>query len=163
LGTELDGVAVVVFAFDESLFGLLAAGDVDDGDGDSDDLVYFVARGLVGDEDGAGHGGAMGVGIADFEADVGDAVERAEEIGLALTEFLRHHFGDVAAEVRGDWKVVHLCEALVDTDVAQVAIEVAESDGDAVVDGIELGEALGGESFEAQRKSGTCGCRMRFR
>ena len=46
LGTEFDGVTVVVFAFDEGLFGLLAAGDIDDRDGDADDLVDFVARGL---------------------------------------------------------------------------------------------------------------------
>ena len=47
---------------------------------------------------------------------------------------------------------MHFGKALVDTDEAQVAIEVAEADRDAIVDGIELGEALGGESFETQRK-----------
>jgi hypothetical protein len=104
----------------------------------------------------------MRVGIADFEAHVGYAVERAEEVGLALGELLGDDLGDVAAEVRGDGKVVHLGEALVDTDVAQVAIEIAEADGDAVVDGIELGEPLGGERFEAQRKRGVRGCRMEF-
>ncbi len=156
-GTELDGVAVVVFAFDEGLFGLLAAGDVDNGDGDSDDLVDFVAGGLKGDEDGARDGGAMWGGGADFEAGVGYAFERAQEVGLALREFFGDDFGDVAAEVRGDGEVVHLGEALVHADEAEVAIEVAEADGDAVVDGVELGEALGGESFEAQRKVGVGG------
>jgi hypothetical protein len=149
LGTEFDGVAIVVLAFDEGLLSQLAAGDVDDRDGDSDNLVDFVARGLIGDEDGARHGRSMRVGIADFEAGVGYAVERAQEVGLALGEFLGDDLGDMAAEVRGDGKVVHLGEALVHADVAQVAIEVAEADGDAIVDGIELGESLGGQSFEA--------------
>ena len=52
-GIEFDGVAVVIFAFDEGLFGSLAEGDVDDGDGDADDLVDLVTGGLVGDEEGA--------------------------------------------------------------------------------------------------------------
>ena len=65
------------------------------------------------------------------------------------------------AEVRGDGKVVYLGEALVDADETQVAIEKAEADGDAIVDGVELGEALGGESFEAQRQVGVGGCGAR--
>ncbi len=46
--------------------------------------------------------------------------------------------------MRGDGEVVHLGEALVDADEAEIAIEEAEADGDAVVDGVELGESLGG-------------------
>ena len=53
LGVEFDGVTVVIFAFDEGLFGLLAPGDIDDGDGDADDLIDLVPCGLVGDEEGA--------------------------------------------------------------------------------------------------------------
>ena len=60
-------------------------------------------------------------------------------------------FGDVAAEVGGDGEIVHLGEAFVDADVTEVAIEEAEADGDSVVDGVELGEALGGK---ASRRSG---------
>jgi hypothetical protein len=52
LGVEFDGVTIVVFAFGEGLFGLFPSGDIDDGDGDSDDLVGFVAGGLEGDEKG---------------------------------------------------------------------------------------------------------------
>jgi hypothetical protein len=163
LRTEFDGIAIVVLAVDEGLFCLLAASDIDDADGDSDDLVYFVAGRLVRDEDGAGHTRPMRVGIAHFKAGVGYTVERTEEVGLALRKFLRDDFGDVAAKVGGDGKVVHLCEALVDTHVAQVAIEITESDRDAVIDRIELGESLGGESLEAQRESGSRGGRVGFR
>ena len=53
LGTELDGVAIVVFTFGEGLFSLFATGDVDQRDGDADDLIDLVAGGLIGDEKGA--------------------------------------------------------------------------------------------------------------
>ena len=49
---------------------------------------------------------------------------------------------------------MYLGEALVDADVAEVAIDKAEADGNTVVNGVELGEALGGESFEAERLAG---------
>ena len=85
------------------------------------------------------------------------------EIWLPVGELLRtEDFGDVTSEVGGDGEIVYLCEALVDADVAEVAIEEAEADGNAVVDGVELGEALGWESFEAQRKVGVGGWRMMF-
>ena len=83
LGVEFDSVAVVVFALGECLFGLLAAGDVDDRHGDADDLVDLVARGLIGDEQGAGCAGLVRVGDDDLKAGVGFAVERAQEIRLA--------------------------------------------------------------------------------
>jgi hypothetical protein len=162
LRTEFNGIAVVVFAFNEGLFGLLAAGDVDDGDGDSDDLVYFVAGWLIRDEDGAGQARPMRVGVADFETGMGYAVERTEEIGLALRELFRNDLGDVAAEVRGDGEIVHLGETPVHADVTQVAIKIAESDGDAIVNSIELGKALGGKSFKSQRKSGIRSRRLGF-
>jgi hypothetical protein len=54
-------------------------------------------------------------------------------------------------------EIVYLGEALVDADVAEVAIDETEADGDTVVDGVELGEALGGESFEAERLAGVGG------
>ena len=89
LGIEFDGVAVVVFAFGEGLFGLFAAGDVDDRHGDTDDLVHLVARGLIGDEQGAGRVGLVRVGNEDLKAAVGFAVERTQEIRLAFEEICR--------------------------------------------------------------------------
>src|SRR5207248_3280177 len=74
-GTEFDGVAIVVFAFGEGLFGLFAAGDVDQRDGDADDLVRLVARGLIGDEKGAHEVRLMGVGTAGLEFAVALALE----------------------------------------------------------------------------------------
>jgi hypothetical protein len=147
----------VDFAFDERLFGLLATSDIDDGDGDADDLVGLVAGGMKGDEVGALFVEGVGVGVADFEAGTGFAFESAAEVGFTEWEDGRHDLGDVAAEMGGDWEMVHLGEALVDADVAEVAVDEAEADGDAVVDGVELGEALGRESFEAEGKRGI-GC-----
>jgi hypothetical protein len=60
----------------------------------------------------------------------------------------------MTAEVGCDGEIVYLSEPLVDADVAEVAIDKAEADRDTVVDGVELGEALGGESFEAERLAG---------
>ncbi len=77
-------MTVVVFAFGESFFGVSCGGDIDDGDGDADDLVDFVARGLIGDEEGARCAGPVRVGKADFKACVWFAVEGAQEIRLAL-------------------------------------------------------------------------------
>ena len=74
-GTELDGVAVVVFAFDEGLFGLFAAGDVDQRDGDADDLIGLVAGGLIGDEKGAYEVRLMRIGTSGFEFAVTLALE----------------------------------------------------------------------------------------
>ena len=77
------------------------------------------------------------------------------EVWLPFGELFRtEHLGDVAAQVGCDGEIVYLGEALVDADVAKVAIEKAEADGDTVVNGVELGEALGGESFEAERLAG---------
>jgi len=99
----------------------------------------------------------VGIGVADFEVVSDLAVECALEIGLAKGEDGGHDLGDIAAEVGGYGDVMHLGEALVDADVAEVAIDEAEADRDTVVDGVELGEALGGESFEAEREGGV-GC-----
>jgi hypothetical protein len=157
LGVELDGVTVVVFTLGESLLGLFSAGDIDDGDGDSDDLVGLVAGGVEGDEMSALFVEGIGVRVADFEVVAGFAVECAEEVGFAEGEDGWHDLGDIAAEVRGYGEMMHFGEAFVDADVAQVAINEAETDGDPVVDGVELGETLGGESFETQREGGV-GC-----
>ena len=72
------------------------------------------------------------------------------------------YLGDVAVEVRGDGDVVHVGEALVDAYVTEIAIEEAETDGDTVIDGIELGEALGRKRFEAEREAGFGCCGARF-
>jgi hypothetical protein len=58
--------------------------------------------------------------------------------------------------------MVHLSEALVDADIPQVSIDEGEPDGNSIVDGIELGEALGGQGFKAQGKAGFrhCGARL---
>jgi hypothetical protein len=68
----------------------------------------------------------------------------------------------MAAEVRGDRQIVHLCETFIHTDVTQVAIKVAESDGNAIVNSIKLGKTLGGESFKAERKGGIRSRRLGF-
>jgi hypothetical protein len=147
----------VVFTFGERLFCLLAAGDIDDGDGDADDLVRLIARGVKRDETSAFFAVGVGVRVADLEAVAGFAVKRAEEIRFTLREHGGHDLGDVSTEMSGDGKVVHLRKAFVDADVAEVAIDEAETDGRAVVDGVELGEALGGQGFEAQGKACVCG------
>jgi hypothetical protein len=152
LRIEFDGVAIVVFAFDERFFGLLAASDVDDRDRDADDLVGLVASGMKGDEVGAFFVKGVGVRVTDFEAGTSIAFKGAVKIGFADRVYGRHDLRDVTAEVGCDGDVMHLCEALVDADIAQIAIDEAETDGDAVVDGVELREALSGESFEAEGK-----------
>ena len=131
-------------------------GDVDDGDGDADDLVDLVAGRLIGDEMGiallAGFG--VGIGIADFEAGGGFALEGAKEKGFALVIDGGKDFRDVAAQVGGDGEMVDLGEAFVDADVAEVMVEETEADGDSVIDGVELGKALGGKGLEAERETG---------
>jgi hypothetical protein len=100
----------------------------------------------------------MRIGTAGLEFAVALAVERVLEIWLPFGEFFgTEHLGDVTAEVGCDGEIVYLGEPLVDADVAEVAIEKAEADGDTVVDGVELGEALGGESFKAERLGGVGG------
>ena len=94
----------------------------------------------------------VGIGVADFEVATGFTVECALEIGLAERKDGWHDLGDIAAKVSGYGKVVHLGKALVDADVAQVAIDEAKPDGDAVVYGVELGEALCGKGL----KTGHC-------
>src|ERR1700733_2203320 len=66
LRIEFDCVAVMVFAFGEGLFGLLAASDIDNRDGDADDLVGFIARRLVRSEEGACDAWITRIGIVDF-------------------------------------------------------------------------------------------------
>jgi hypothetical protein len=156
VGIEFDGVAVVVFAFGEGLFGSLEVGDIYDGNGDAYDFVDLITGGLKGDEMGAGFlcGVAIGVGITDFEPGCGFAIEGAEEIGFVLGIDGGKDLRDVAAEVGGDGEMVDLGEAFVDADVAEIAVEEAEADGDSVVDGVELGEALGGKGLEAERETG---------
>ncbi len=68
LGVKFDGVSVVVFAFRERLFGLLATGDINDRHGDANDLVDFVTRGLIGDEQGTGCVGLVRVWDDDLKA-----------------------------------------------------------------------------------------------
>jgi hypothetical protein len=154
LRIEFDGMTVVIFAFGEGFLGGLASGDIDDGDRDADDLVDFVASGLIGHEKGTYGSWTSWIGVPDFETGVRFTVESAEEIGFALGEFLGDDLGDVAAEVGGDRKTVHLGKTFVDADEAEIAIEKAEADGNSVVDGVELGEALGREPFEAERQAG---------
>ncbi len=69
---------------------------------------------------------------------------------LDILKLIGDDFGNGPSEVCGDRQVVNLCEALVQADKTEIAIEEAEADGSAVVDGIELGEALGGQGFEPQ-------------
>jgi hypothetical protein len=90
LGVEFNGVAVVVFAFDERLLGLLAASDIDDRDGDADDLVGLITSGVKGDEVGALFVEGVGIGVADFESGAGFTFESAAEIGFAEREDGRH-------------------------------------------------------------------------
>ena len=85
-----------------------------------------------------------------FNAGGGFALEGSLEVGLVSLElFWAEDLRDVATEVSGYWEVVDFGETLVDADVAKIAIQKAEADRDPVVDGVELGEALGGESFES--------------
>src|SRR5579859_2131281 len=92
----------------------------------------------------------MGIGEVHLQAGLGLAAKSEQEIWLAQGEFIREDLGEGTAEVRGNGNVVHLGQAFVDTDVTEIAIEEGEADGYTIVDGIELGEALGGESFKAQ-------------
>jgi len=157
LRIKFDGVAVVVFALGQGLFCFFAAGDIDYRDGDADDFVDFVAGRLIGDEEGACYSRSSGIRIVKLDAALRFAVEGTEEIWLAKSELFGEDFRDVTSKVRGDGEVVDLGETFVDADVAEVAIKITKADGDAVVDGIELGEALGGQGFEAKRKVGV-GC-----
>jgi hypothetical protein len=122
LRVEFDGVAVVVFAFSEGPLGFFAASDVDDGDGDADDLVDLVAGRLIGDEEGAEHAGLKRVWRVDFDVSLWFSAESQQQVGLALGELRREDFAYVAAEVGGDRNVMHLGETLVDADVTEVAI-----------------------------------------
>jgi hypothetical protein len=151
LRVELDGVSEVVFTFGEGLFGAFALGDIDDGDGDADDLTDFVACGLEGDEGGVNLTRPVWRWIGNFEARDGFAGEGAAEVRLKLSVKVRVNLGEGATEVSGDGDAVHFGEAPVDADVTKVAIEETETDRSPVVDGMELGEALGGKGLEAQR------------
>ena len=150
LRSEFDGMTVVVFAFDQGLFDQFAPGDIDEREGHADDFIDFVASGLKGDEEGACDVRVMRIGASGLEFAERFAVEGVQEIWLPLGELLgTEDVGDVAAEVGRDGNVVYFGEAFVDADVAKIAIEEAEADGHPVIDGVELGEALGGKRFEA--------------
>ncbi len=94
------------------------------------------------------------VGNEDFKAAVRLAVERTQEIRLALRKFVGDDFGDWPAEVRGDREVVYLREAFIEADETQIAIEKTEADGGAIVDRVELGQALGGEGLQSKGQAG---------
>jgi hypothetical protein len=165
-GADLDGVAIGVhdpgslivalehvflvgLAFAEGELAALLVGDVENGDGDADDFVGLVEGGLVGDAEGSLRVAGLVGRSYDFELGEGLALEDAQEIGFDGGKERGRHLLDGLTEMGGDGGTVHLAEAEVDADVAEVAIEEAEADGGAVVDGLQLGEALGGKGFEA--------------
>ena len=148
LRVEFDCMTVVVFAFGEGLFGLLSLSDVHDGHGDADDLVDLVAGGLIGDEVRRVLAGMMRVRKMELKADLGFAIECAFEIRLTLQELRWKDFGEVSAEVGGDGKAVHLGKALIYADVTQVAIEEAETNRGAIVDGIVLSQPQRGRLLQ---------------
>src|SRR5206468_12416846 len=74
-GTEFYRIAVVVFAFGERFFGAFAACDIDQSDGDADDLIGLITGGLIGDEEGSHEAGLMGSGAPCFEFAEALAVE----------------------------------------------------------------------------------------
>ena len=83
--TDRDGVEDCPeegFVLAESFLHELAARDIDYDDGNSDNLIGFIARGLIGEEQSA----AMPLGVsfwaANFEVVEGLAAEGATKIGL---------------------------------------------------------------------------------
>lgn len=78
------------------------------------------------------------------------AVEGAAKVRLELFVEMGVDFGEGTAEMPGNGDAVHLGQVLVDADVAEAAIEEAEADRRAVVDSMELGQALGGKGLETQ-------------
>ncbi len=83
--------------------------------------------------------------------------ECAEEVRLELLISCRMDFGEGPAKVPGYGDIVHLGQPFVDADVAEIAVEKAEANGRAVVDGMELGEALSGKGLETQGHGGVGG------
>jgi hypothetical protein len=150
-------VTIVVFAFGKGFFNPLPAGDVYDRDGDADDLVGFVTGRLIADEIGAIPCASGWVGITDLEIGAGFTIERALQVGLPLAGLARENFSEASAQVGGHRKLVDFGETFVDTDKAEIAIEKTDTDGDAVVDCVELSEALSWESFEAWGSGGVDG------
>jgi hypothetical protein len=149
LRIEFDGVAIVVFAFGEGFFDLFAAGDIHERDGHADDLIDFVASGLKRDKEGTCNVRMMRIGASGLKFAETFPIQGAPEILFPVGELLRtKDIRDMASEVRGDGEIVYLCEAFVDADVAEVAIEEGESDGNAIINRVELGESLGGKSFK---------------
>ena len=157
LRVEFDGVAVVVFALGQSLFGLFAKTDVYHRNGDADDFVGLVARGLIGDKVGTSLAGVAGVGETKFKAGDRLAVEGALEVWFTLGEFFWEDVNEVSTEVGGYREIMHFSQAFIDADISEVVVEKAEADGDTVVDCVELGESLRGQGFEAKREIGV-GC-----
>jgi hypothetical protein len=118
-------VTVVIFALGECLFGALALGNVDDGDRDADDLVDLIACRLEGDEGSVVLARLIWTGIGDFDARDRLALECATKVRLELLIEAGMDFEERSAKVFGYGKTVHLGEALVDADVAQIAVEEA--------------------------------------
>ena len=144
LGVEIHGVTVVVLAFGKGFFSLLAATDIHDGDGDSYDLTGFIARRLIGDEIGGGLSGMRGVWFINLESGDCFASKGSAEIRLKLGKEMGDDLSDGAPDVETDRDAVDLGQTLVDADVAEMTVDKTEADGYSIVDGVELGEALGG-------------------
>jgi hypothetical protein len=60
---------------------------------------------------------------------------------------MRNDFLESAADVGGGGDVVHVGELTVQVNVAHLAVKEAKTDGSAVVDGLELGEAMRGDGI----------------
>ncbi len=91
-------MAVVVFALAKSLFRELAFGDVDDGDGEADHLIGFIADGLVADQKGPGMTIGIGLWDGEFEIVEGLPKERASDVWFeSREEFGDHHPGQASA------------------------------------------------------------------
>ena len=120
-------------------FRLLALRDIEDGSNDSRNVTLFVAKGNITHESpGVGTGGIMELdveeGLAAFQDEAAVFHDDGCDIGHGLEEgFADHFLSGAAAEVG---------EAVVDADVAEIAIDEGHADGSALIDLLNLGETI---------------------
>src|SRR6185312_16200030 len=102
---------------------------------------------MVGEQQGAEMALGIPLWAGKFNIVEDLSLECAADVRLNLWEDIGNNFRNASTEMIGDGHLVHLGEPLVDADVAQIRVEEAEPDGSAVVDGLQLREALRGHGF----------------
>src|SRR5665213_1516797 len=151
LRVQSNAVAIVVRAFAQGLFVLFEGGYIDDGNAHAQHLAGFVTDRLIGGEARRRRTTRLGGRSGDFRAAARLALDRALEVSFDLGVVFGGSVRHFATQQGRHGCSVHGRETLVQGHVTKFAIEKAEADGGAIVDGPQLRQALGGMTFERQR------------